>query len=137
MFSGCTNLTEIKVSAPSWSSDDATSAWVKDVAPTGTFICPKTLALEYGEDRIPEGWEVKYPEGVSIESPALADGITVWTDDLTVYVCGAEGEVSLYDMSGKKVAVSDSKDEERALGVPGKGAYVVRMNGGSSVVLVR
>ncbi len=135
MFSNCTNLSEISVAFNVW--DDNTFWWVKNVAPTGTFICPKELPLEYGDSKIPEGWTVKYPEDVSVADPALADGITVWTDGLTVYVCGAEGEVSLYDMSGRIVAVSNSKDEERVLGVPAKGAYVVRMNGGSSVLLVR
>ncbi|MBP5482599.1 MAG: leucine-rich repeat protein [Paludibacteraceae bacterium] len=138
MFRGCTSLSQIRVSFDDWNDGLHTDRWVADVAPTGTFICPKTLALEYGEDRIPEGWTVKYigEEGSGVSS-ALADDITVWTDGLTVYVCGVEGEVSLYDMSGRIVAVSNSADEERALCVPAKGAYVVRTNGGSSVVLVR
>ncbi len=135
IFLNCTNLSEISVAFNVW--DDNTSWWVKNVAPTGTFICPKALALEYGVDRIPEGWTVEYVEEGSGVSSALSDNITVWTDDLTVHVCGAEGEVSLYDVSGKRVAVSNSADEERTLSVPAKGAYVVRMNGGSSVVLVR
>ena len=135
MFSNCTNLSEISVAFNVW--DDNTSWWVKNVAPTGTFICPKTLPLEYGDSKIPEGWTVKYPEEVSVADPALADGITVWTDDLTIYVRGAKGEVSIYDMSGRIVATSNSKDEERALCVPSKGVYVVRTNNGTSDVLVR
>ena len=135
MFSNCTNLSEISVAFNVW--DDNTSWWVKNVAPTGTFICPKTLPLEYGDSKIPEGWTVKYPEEVSVADPALADGITVWTDDLTIYVRGAKGEVSIYDLSGKRVSVSYSADEERALSVPAKGVYVVRTNNGTSDVLVR
>ena len=65
MFSGCTSLSEIKVSFDDWNYNSATSSWVKDVAPTGTFICPKTLALEYGISRIPEGWTVKYIEDMA------------------------------------------------------------------------
>ena len=141
MFSGCTNLSEIKVSfddwIDNWFNDYYTLEWVLEVAPTGTFICPKALALEYGVSGIPEGWTVKYVDEGSGVSSALADGITVWTDDLTVFVRGAEGEVSLYDMSGKRVAVSNSADEERALGVPSKGVYVVRTSGGERSVLVR
>ena len=137
MFISCTSLSEIKVSFDDWKDEDYTLEWVVDVAPTGTFICPKTLALEYGVSWIPEGWTVKYIEDVSVESATLADNITVWTDDLTIFVCGAEGEVSLYDMSGRIVATSNSKDEERALCVPSKGVYVVRTNNGTSVVLVR
>ena len=75
-------------------------------------------------------------EGSGVSS-ALADGVTVWTDDLTIFVRGAEGEVSLYDMSGRIVATSNSKDEVRALSVPSKGVYVVRTNNGTSDVLVR
>ncbi len=139
MFFGCTSLSEINVSFATWSDYySSTDEWVKDVAPTGTFICPKALALEYGEDRIPEGWTVKYIEGEgSGVNTTLANNITIWTDNLTIYIRGAEGEVSLYDVSGKRVAVSNSADEERALNVPSKGVYVLRANGGSSVVLVR
>ena len=142
MFSGCTNLSEISVAFVEWGtsifpSDENTYRWVKDVAPTGTFICPKALALEYGVNRIPEGWTVKYAEEGSGVSSALAEGVTVWTDDLTIFVRGAEGEVSLYDVSGRIVATSNSKDEERALSVPAKGVYVVRTNNGTSDVLVR
>ena len=80
---------------------------------------------------------MKYAEEGSGVSSALADGITVWSDDLTIFVRGAEGKVSLYDMSGKRVAVSVSADEERALSVPAKGVYVVRTSGGERSVLVR
>ena len=137
MFSGCASLSEIHVSFDDWDYGMGTGLWVTNVAPTGTFICPKALALEYGEDRIPEGWTVKYVDEGSGVSSALADGVTVWTDDLTIFVRGAEGEVSLYDMSGRIVATSNSKDEERALCVPAKGAYVVRTSGGERSVLVR
>ena len=138
MFYGCTSLSQIHVSFDNWSDANyPTSNWVEDVAPTGTFICPKGLPLEYGVSRIPEGWTVKYIEDVSVESATLADNITVWTDDLTIFVRGAEGKVSLYDLSGKRVAVSVSADEERAMGVPAKGVYVVRTNNGTSDVLVR
>ena len=64
LFSGCTNLAEINVSFTSW-SNSGTDEWVKDVAPTGTFICPKELPLEYGVSRIPEGWTVKYIEDMA------------------------------------------------------------------------
>ena len=137
MFISCTSLSEIKVSFDDWKDEDYTLEWVVDVAPTGTFICPKALALEYGVSWIPEGWTVKYAEEGSGVSSTLADNITVWTDDLTIFVRSAEGEVSLYDMSGRSVAVSNSTDEERALSVPAKGVYVVRTSGGERSVLVR
>ncbi len=135
MFSGCERLSKIKVSFEGW--ENYTNDWVKYVGHAGTFICPKDLPLEYGASRIPKGWTVKYIEDVSVKSVTLADNITIWSDGLAVYVRGAEGEVSLYDLSGKRVAVSVSADEERVLGVPSKGVYVVRTNNGTSDVLVR
>jgi hypothetical protein len=141
MFYGCTSLSEISVSFEDWQDDDSysapTSGWLRDVAQNGTFICPKDLPIEYGISRIPVGWTVKYIDKNPGVSSTLADGITVWTDGLTVHVRGAEGKISLYDMSGRIVAASNSADEERALCVPAKGVYVLRTNGGSSVVLVR
>ena len=63
MFANCSNLTEINVSFDEWPVDNyATPDWVLDVAPTGTFICPKALHLECGANRIPAGWTVKYIE---------------------------------------------------------------------------
>ncbi|MEE3482725.1 MAG: leucine-rich repeat protein [Bacteroidales bacterium] len=136
MFSGCTNLSEISIAFDKW--NDNTFEWVKDVAPTGTFYCPKALPLEYGVDRIPEGWTVEYIEGEgSGVNTTLANNITIWTDGLTIYIRGAERVVSLYDVSGKRVAVSNSADEERALNVPARGVYVVRTSGGERSVLVR
>ena len=64
MFSGCENVSQIKVNFTEW-SEKSTSGWVYNVAPTGTFICPKALAIETGIDRIPEGWVVKYIEDIT------------------------------------------------------------------------
>ena len=63
MFHNCTKLSKIKVNFNAWDDANyATGEWVEGVAPSGTFICPKALALEYGTDYIPEGWTVKYVE---------------------------------------------------------------------------
>jgi len=62
MFSGCTSLSEITVHFTEW---PVSYEWVADVAPTGTFICPKELPLEYGANRIPKDWTVKYLEETS------------------------------------------------------------------------
>ena len=64
MFSACENVSLIKVNFTEW-SEKSTSGWVYNVAPTGTFICPKSLAIETGIDRIPEGWVVKYIEDLT------------------------------------------------------------------------
>lgn len=58
MFSGCTSLSEIRVNFTEWPE---CYDWVDDVAPTGTFICPNGLPLEYGASRIPKGWTVNRP----------------------------------------------------------------------------
>ena len=68
MFYGCTNLSEIRASFDEWERG-TTYSWVRNVAPTGTFICPKALALEYGTDRIPEGWTVKYIDDTVAAEP--------------------------------------------------------------------
>ncbi|MBR4839918.1 MAG: hypothetical protein IK005_05510, partial [Paludibacteraceae bacterium] len=36
-----------------------TTLWLEGVAQNGTFICPKELSKEFGEDKIPEGWKIK------------------------------------------------------------------------------
>ena len=57
MFSGCTSLTNVRVSFTEW-EDDATTEWLSSVAPTGTFICPKELPKEFGESGIPPRWKI-------------------------------------------------------------------------------
>ena len=67
MFSGCNQIDYLKVNYKSWllaQEELPTPNWVKDVAQTGTFVCPKDLPLEYGVNRIPEGWQVKFLEDI-------------------------------------------------------------------------
>lgn len=61
MFDFCTNLNSIKVYFTGWNgeSEAATTYWVYNVAPTGMFYCPRSLYLEFGNSRVPEGWEIK------------------------------------------------------------------------------
>ena len=66
MFKGCAQLSEIKVGFSGWgeineSNRDSywdTDHWLDGVAPSGTFICPKELPEEFGENRIPGEWRV-------------------------------------------------------------------------------
>ena len=74
MFKGCTKLSEIRVHFSDWGNPYAvyfcdfgnirkevfqnTDHWLDNVAPNGTFICPKELPKEVGESRIPEGWTI-------------------------------------------------------------------------------
>ncbi len=131
MFSECTNLSEIRVAFVEWkdSSDqeDNTHLWVKNVAPTGTFYCPKALPLEYGLDRIPEGWTVKYiDEGTGVND-AVASETTVWTEGNTIYVRDSEGDVEVYDMLGRLIVSKRNGQENIQIPVPQKGIYVVKV----------
>ena len=135
MFYDCENLSEVSVSFSDWA--DGTEDWLYGVAPEGKLFSPANLAPTVGDDYVPDGWALVPDSILTGVSDALADGLTVWTDGLTVYVCGAKGIVSLYDASGRSLTSNYSTDEERALSVPAKGVYVLRANGGSSVVLVR
>ena len=50
-----------------------TNLWVKDVSPTGTFVCPSTLKREYGDSFIPSGWTVISLQDI-IVSGAIVSG---------------------------------------------------------------
>jgi len=59
MFSGCTKLNYVKVGFTSWKGTMLAISyeWLKDVAASGTFICPADLAIEtLGVSTVPEGW---------------------------------------------------------------------------------
>ena len=131
MFSGCTNLSEIRVAFVEWknSSDqeDNTYSWVENVAPTGTFYCPKALPLEYGLDGIPEGWTVKYIEEGTGVNDAVASETTVWTEGNTIYVRDSEGDVEVYDMLGRLIVSKRGGQENIQIPVPQKGIYVVKV----------
>ena len=135
IFYDCENLSEVSVSFSDWA--DGTEDWLHGVAPEGKVISPASLAPNVGDDYVPDGWMLVSDSIITGVANALASGVTVWSDGLTVYVRGAKGEVSIYDLSGKRVAVSNSTDEERALSVPAKGVYVVRTSDGEKSVLVR
>ena len=63
MFQGCTSLKRIEVNWNTWpSGTQATLEWVKDVSPTGVFVCPVSLGTEStilrDNDHCPVGWTV-------------------------------------------------------------------------------
>ena len=127
IFSGCTNLSEIRVAFVEWKNSYDTHFWVKNVAQTGTFYCPRALPLEYGVNRIPEGWTVKYiDEGTGVND-AVASGIAVWTEENTIYVRGAESDVEVYDMLGRLIVSKRGGQENIQVSVPQKGIYVVKV----------
>ena len=127
IFSGCTNLSEIRVAFVEWKNSYNTHLWVKNVAQTGTFYCPKALPLEYGLDRIPEGWTVKYiDEGTGVND-AVASEIAVWTEGNTIYIRDSEGDVEVYDMLGRLIVSKRNGQENIQISVPQKGIYVVKV----------
>jgi len=69
MFLGCKSITRIEVRFRNWATffDPmygvdfyATLSWVNGVGSNGLFVCPQGLPVEFGEDFIPEGWEIQY-----------------------------------------------------------------------------
>ena len=67
-FSGCSLINDVTVHFTEWlptTSEtlpglDATYNWLYGVSATGVFRCPRTLPIERGPSRIPEGWDVEY-----------------------------------------------------------------------------
>ena len=135
MFYGCTSLSEISVVFDNW-ENSYTKEWVVNVAPTGTFICPKDLPLEYGVGRIPEGWTVKYKEDTAVPTVA-ADGIAIWTEGRTIYVRGAKNNVSLFDVSGKFISSSSADADLHTLTAPAQGVYIINADGKKSTTVVQ
>ncbi len=135
MFSGCTNLSQIEVGFTEWKG---TEEWVSNVAPTGTFICPKGLSEEYGESRIPVDWRVQFVGGeeetTGTESIASSSCV-VWTEDRTILVRGAEDRIEVYDLNGKLLRGAQGTEHETVRFImPADGAYIVKT--GKKVVKV-
>ena len=57
MFNRCNKIDNIKVSITEW-HENATDNWLWHVSETGFFEGPMELAVERGENRIPEGWNI-------------------------------------------------------------------------------
>lgn len=69
MFMGCESITRLEVRFSRWAKfyDPlygvdfySTLSWVNGVGENGLFVCPKGLPALYGEDFIPEGWQIQY-----------------------------------------------------------------------------
>lgn len=69
MFMGCENITRIEVRFNRWAKfyDPtygvdfySTLSWVNGVGENGLFVCPAGLPAWFGEDFIPEGWQIQY-----------------------------------------------------------------------------
>ncbi|MBO4531617.1 MAG: leucine-rich repeat protein [Paludibacteraceae bacterium] len=123
MFYKCENLQKIKIGFTEWSYE--TYSWVESVAPTGTFYCPKGLPLEYGEDRIPEGWNVEYiDEGTDIAEHVSDASFKAWGADGKITYIGATMPVEIYGLNGRLVKKMNEKSQ--SVDVPQHGIYVVK-----------
>ena len=125
MFESCEKLQKIKVSFTEWKATLGTFWWVYDVAPTGTFYCPKELPLEYGEDRIPEGWTVKYAdEGTDVTEYVSDASFKAWGADGKITYSGATMPVRIYDLGGR--LVKEVTSEAQSVVMPQHGTYIVK-----------
>ena len=101
MFSGCTKLSQVKVAFTEW-TNNTTYNWLKDVASTGTFVCPDALdKSQTGANYIPTDWtpafEVKAnkdPESVNYYSTFYSkENAYKVPSGVTAYTGVAEGNV--------------------------------------------
>ena len=58
MFQFCKSLNNINVNFSAWNPSNATTGWLYNVSPTGTFTCPEALPEERGSKYIPDGWTI-------------------------------------------------------------------------------
>ena len=125
MFSECHCVDKIEVSFTEWGN--STVNWLNDVAPTGTFICPKELPIEYGASKIPEGWTVVYKEETNgTVTPLTNNRFSVWAVDLTIHYQGTEKAVEVYGLNGELVARKAAGDDTGSITVPQRGVYIVK-----------
>ncbi len=123
MFQNCRNLQKIKVGFDIWHGE--TDSWVENVAPTGTFYCPKELPIEYGASRIPEGWNVEYiDEGTDVAEHVSDASFKAWAADGKITYTGATMPVEIYGLNGRLVKKMNEKSQ--SVDVPQHGIYVVK-----------
>ncbi len=129
MFYLCESLSKVTVNIIEWETPDdgfyETYLWLYNVAPTGTFICPKELEEKYGPSFIPEGWIVKQQE-VDVSDIFSDNSWSVHTSHLTLFISGAKTTIEVYDLTGKLVARRNG-GEDVEIAVPQKGVYLVKV----------
>ena len=122
MFWGCKNLQKITVGFYFWDGL-RTDFWVENVAPTGTFYCPKKLRLKYGDSHIPEGWTIVYDES-DVEEHVSRASFKAWAADGKITYTGATMPVEIYGLNGRLVKKMNEKSQ--SVDVPQHGIYVVK-----------
>ena len=82
MFSGCSSLNEITYNNGYWTTTN--NNWVSNVAATGTFICPASLSIDYGNNRVPTGWDVVRYGTVNVAINNASWGSVTGTGDYVI-----------------------------------------------------
>ena len=95
MFTGCTSLEYIKCLATNISASACTTAWVKSVAASGTFVKASGMTWSVGVNGIPSNWVVLEDGAVLVESPEIScDGEHV------TMTCATAGAIIYYKLDG-------------------------------------
>ena len=83
--------------------------------------------MEYGENRIPKGWDIKYINESTGVNDVVSSEMVVWTEGNSIYVRDSEGDVEVYDLLGRLIASKRGGQENIQISVPQKGIYVVKV----------
>ncbi len=63
MFKDCSNLKKLAVLLNQWqSTTSATENWVDGVSSQGMFFCLENLDIKYGNNNVPNGWDICIPD---------------------------------------------------------------------------
>lgn len=95
MFKGCKNLNFVNCLATSITAEKATTGWLADVSPTGTFVHPASMtSWERSENGIPVGWNVQNGG----ETKKCATPTISIKDGKVVFECKTEGVEYHYEI---------------------------------------
>ncbi len=126
MFYDCENLSEIEVAFTDWA--DGTTDWMYGVAPSGTFTCPDALAEKMSASNIPEGWLLPSSGEVTNEEDTAFCGISVWTENGTICVCGTEEAIEVFGAKGELIRTLRGKASETVrFAMPAGRVYILRI----------
>lgn len=103
MYDGCIALKKVRVQFTDWHDGRHTTDWLKNVAATGTFVCPTALAQTFGDNYIPEGWTIEIDDNILNDT----ETITTATPHAEKYLQNGrlmiQREGCAYDVLGRKM----------------------------------
>jgi hypothetical protein len=124
MFKDCNNLCNIHVYFEKWDTTVVyygstvkytyTDSWVHNVSKTGTFVCPSNLPKRYGENYIPEGWNVTSYYMLNNLSPddiVLSATSAIPDEKITISVSQKEGHTPILFINNRTIPMQGSKYE--------------------------